>query len=858
MTIPTSRLSDDARDFAAKTTVNVDFAAQQPEEVLEQLEANILCEMSAAWHAGRQTPAEEWLDRHPQIAARADRAVRLVYEEICLREERGIPVDSSEIYRRFPQWQNALQVLLDCHRLIEPERVDPTVVHAGQRLGELQLLSELGHGAVGRVFLATQHSLSDRPLVVKLISCSGDEHLSLARLQHTHIVPLYLAQDFPNENLRALCMPYLGGTSWAHLLDRAKGRLPAARSGQQLVELLEREQAEAPIATTFSGPTLRFLSRATYGQAVCWIGSCLADALHYAHQRGLVHLDIKPSNVLLAGDGTPMLLDFHLARTMIAAGAEPPARLGGTRGYMSPEQQLTATAVREGYALVSALDGRSDVYSLGALLYESLGDQLPATDEAISRRELHERNPLVGRGLSDILHKCLARDPEARYRDAGELATDLRRHLADLPLCGVPNHSVAERWKKWRRRKPHALTLASTGFLALVVLGVFGQFVYGERLHAAREALFRGHERFELRDYGAAVEQFETGHNALRWLPGEYDLKQSLHVELTRAQRARLAGALHDLVERLRFLESFENVPPAKLRKLERGCATIWKARAQIMQQGTSIANSDIESRLRTDLLDLTLLWADLRVRLAPQGETKQSRRDALTLLDEAQALYGSSPILAVARQQFAKSPASDAALETANQPVARTAWEHFAAGRFLFRSEKFEQAQSEFQRAIDLEPNAFWPNFYLTLSAYRLEQFEEALCAACVCVALSPASAECFYNRALAHQALQHSQAALDDFDKALRIDPTLAVAALHRGELRREMRSYPEALADLKSALALGAAAAEIHYQVALTYLAQKDRPAARASLREALDRDPSYSPALGLLRQLDASGQ
>ncbi len=376
-------------------------------------------------------------------------------------------------------------------------------------------------------------------------------------------------------------------------------------------------------------------------------------------------------------------------------------------------------------------------------------------------------------------------------------------------------------------------------------------------MRVARAALLRGHEHFELRDYTAAVEQFEAGRDALRWLPGEYDLKESLHGELARAKRARLAEALHDLVERLRFVDSFQNVPSAKLHELERGCATIWNARAQIMHQGLSNGNPDVDRRLRTDLLDLALLWADLRVRLAPKSETEQARRDALTLLDEAQTLYGSSAILALARRQLSDSSAGDAALETGDPPPARTAWEHFAVGRFLFRAEQFERAQSEFQRAIDLEPNAFWPNFYLALSAYRLEQFETALTAASVCIALSPASPECFHNRALAHQALKHEQAALDDFGKALRIDPTLAVARLHRGALLREMQRYPEALADLESALTLGATASETYYQMALTHLTQEDRVAARASLRESLGNDPNYAPAQALLRQLDESG-
>jgi hypothetical protein len=144
-------------------------------------------------------------------------------------------------------------------------------------------------------------------------------------------------------------------------LDRLKVAALASNA-----ESLVAEQSAAPIAPSFAGPALRFLDRATYVQALCWIGSCLADALHHAHQRGLLHLDIKPSNVLMAGDGQPMLLDFHLARQVVPAGSGPLDRLGGTPGYMSHEQELAATAVREGRPLSLALDGRSDADCRGA------------------------------------------------------------------------------------------------------------------------------------------------------------------------------------------------------------------------------------------------------------------------------------------------------------------------------------------------------------------------------------------------------------------------------------------------------------------------------------------------------------
>ena len=103
-----------------------------------------------------------------------------------------------------------------------------------------------------------------------------------------------------------------------------------------------------------------------------WIASCLADALHYSHARGLVHMDIKPSNVLITMDGQPMLLDFHLARGPILAGERGAVRLGGTPGWMSPEQEQAMTAIREGRPVPLAVDGRSDIFALGLLLGEAI------------------------------------------------------------------------------------------------------------------------------------------------------------------------------------------------------------------------------------------------------------------------------------------------------------------------------------------------------------------------------------------------------------------------------------------------------------------------------------------------------
>jgi hypothetical protein len=284
--------------------------------------------MAERWRKGDRPLAEEYLDRHPQLSNLPEAALQLVSEEIYLRQESGQETSAADLVCRFPQWRREVQALLSCHSLLASQLAAPRFPRAGETLGEFCVRAELGHGAHARVFLATQPALADRPVVLKVVPCSGQEHLSLARLQHTHIVPLYSFHDFPKRSLRALCLPYFGGTILARVLEMLRDHPPGQRTGCDIVNALQ----QAPSAGVVGGPACRFLARASYTEAVCWIGACLADALQYAHERGLLHLDVKPSNVFVAADGQPMLLDFHMARALRAAGDPAPLGLGGTPG----------------------------------------------------------------------------------------------------------------------------------------------------------------------------------------------------------------------------------------------------------------------------------------------------------------------------------------------------------------------------------------------------------------------------------------------------------------------------------------------------------------------------------------------
>src|SRR5436190_898787 len=212
------------------------------------LVSELAAEMTRRWRQGERPIAEEFLDRHPDLWHHPEAAADLIYEELCLRQEFGPALPLEEVLGRFPQWRAQLEVLIDCQRILTGEMAPAArrFPAAGETLGDFLLLAELGRGAQGPVFLASQLSLGDRPVVLKLTPCDADEHLSLARLQHTHIVPLYSVQDHPARGLRTLCMPYFGGATLSQLLEAMRSVPPARRTGQTLLAALDRLRADAP------------------------------------------------------------------------------------------------------------------------------------------------------------------------------------------------------------------------------------------------------------------------------------------------------------------------------------------------------------------------------------------------------------------------------------------------------------------------------------------------------------------------------------------------------------------------------------------------------------------------------------
>ncbi|MGC8638750.1 MAG: tetratricopeptide repeat protein [Isosphaeraceae bacterium] len=797
--------------------------------------------MSEAWANGRQLTAAEVIKQHPGLSV--EHAVRLVYEEVCLRREAGQDVPTAEVTSQYPQWKEQLEILLDCDRLLWPLSRTAVLPEVGEELGPFHLLGELGRGASGKTFLAEEPALADRLVVLKISALDHEEHLSLARLQHTNIIPLYSEQTFPERGLRLLCMPYFGGTSLVRILAAVVELPPEKRRGRHVLEIIDQAHAERIVpGPSTEGPYRRFLEQASYVQAVCWVVACLADALHEAHTHGLVHMDVKPSNVLIAGDGLPMLLDFHLARKPVKAGERVVDRLGGTPSWMAPEQEAALKAVSRGDAVPGPVDHRADLYALGLLLCEALSGP-GARSQAAAGKSWRQRNPLVSIGLADIVQKCLAPNPADRYHDAAAVADDLRRYLNDLPLRGVPNRSWAERWRKWRRRQPGALARGTAWSLTLAAMAVVLFLAYSFRRQGVREietALDNARQLTNEHRFPEAFRVLNRGlERASTLVPASQQLKVSLEHQLLQARLGQTTLRLHDLADIVRFRYGMMPAAGEEARTLVRTIQTVWEESEQLLKQPEGSLDAETDRNIRNDLLELAVVRTDLTARLAAGSETERAHREALAFLDKAALITGPSSALDRERRIHARALGHAISGPEHDLPP-RSAWEHYSLGRCYLRDGAIDKAAQEFERALDIDPQKFWPNFYEGLSAYELGRFEDAVAAFRTCIALAPTTAYCYYNRARALEALGRSSQAFKDYARALELDPSLTVAALNRGALSYKAGRLDAAIADFQLALRTStdpANSGRIHYNLALAFLGKGDRASARASLDKAV---------------------
>ena len=339
----------------------------------------------------------------------------------------------------------------------------PCELAPGDRLGSFHVLEKLGHGAMASVYLCTDEDVAHRQVIVKVGQAASSEAHTLGLLKHPNIVPIYSAPKHSPTAPAVLCMPFLGRSTLFDLIDVAyEQSVPDSGEPVFRAAQLWKRPSDQVADVVGQGP---YRLRSSFYACIAYIGARLADALAHAHGRGVVHGDVKPSNVLLSPHAEPLLVDFNLSGN--AAYALPPR--GGTLPYMPPEQVRMLVAREPG---CHPYDERSDVFSLGVLLYELLCGRLPfpidgeTTDVAgtavdlLARQRagcapLRRQNAKVAPSLARTIERCLAWNPADRFPTAALLRDALQAEI-----------SVATRVR--RRLRAHRGAILSVLAAALV------------------------------------------------------------------------------------------------------------------------------------------------------------------------------------------------------------------------------------------------------------------------------------------------------------------------------------------------------------------------------------------------------
>ncbi len=622
---------------------------------------------------------------HTIVASTGEERLATVMDEYLVSLEQGTPLDLQAVIDQHPDLAEeirsiaaSLDLLHQTTRQMRPATETQSTPAVAKRLGDFEIGRELGRGGMGVVYQAKQISLHRRvalkvlPFAAmwdqKQIARFRNEALAAAQLHHPHIVPVFAVGE--ERGVHFYAMQLIDGQSLDQLVLELRGvdentgvegtgdetAASEPTQPQALASTVTWRTTEINTPTSLS--TQHSHDRSEYCQAIARLGRQAAEALHHAHEYGVVHRDIKPSNLMVDGQAKLWITDFGLARIQSSPGVTITGDVVGTLRYMSPEQAAGQHAL---------VDTRTDIYGLGATLYEllTLRPAFPGEDRHGVLRDIAEKepvpprtlNPAIPVDLETIVLQAMSKSRDARYQAAQALADDLDRFLQGKPTL-ARRPTVVDRTAKWMKRHRSLVAVSALFLVTISLVSTLAALRIAREQERTEAALAEAEQNLvqanaNFTQARRVVDRFGIQlADQLQTTPGTERLRQQLLIETLRYYRefaSQIDGQL-GVQDQLAMTYLKSGVVTAKL-GADRKAMAEYQAAQQIMEQllQEDPTNTHLKSQLALSRNNMALL-------LAAAGNIPSAQQEFDRAIADQQQLVATDPSNAEFAGQLAES----------------------------------------------------------------------------------------------------------------------------------------------------------------------------------------------------------